>query len=402
MKLELAKRLEARTLPVLLGMVAIVAVSAPTAYYVVRVGEMRAAATITAGDAAARLGRDAHHRPVLWRYHSAKVVEALYPLPHDVTHVLVVDDHDVEVASAGEVPEAVSWTSARIPKGAGTVWVAVDLREARMTAAWLALAFLLLGCAIAFVLWWLPRRALVDAEARIDRAMGELEALNADLENQVRDRVKDLERTYAELAERDRRIRELATKAVAVQESERRAIARELHDGAGQTLTAVRLHLQILDAEGVDRAVALLDEAINEVRRALETLAPAILEEVGLVAALERLCNTVADTSSVEVEHEIDDVGTLKPAVEATLYRVAQEALHNIVRHSGAEHAWVRLNGDDDGRLVLEVEDDGRGLDDSQHGRGLRGMHERAELLDGTLRLESLERGTRVVLEIPR
>lgn len=401
MKLELAKRLEARTLPILLSMVAIVAMSAPTAYYVVRVGEMRAAATITAGDAAARLGRNAHHRPVLWRYHSAKVVEALYPLPHDVTHVLVLDDHDVEVASTGSVPHAVSWTFAAIPKSAGTVWVAVDLHEARVTAAWLALAFLVLGIVLAFVLWWLPHRALMDAEQRIDGVMGDLEALNADLENQVQDRVKDLERTYAELAERDRRIRELATKAVAVQEAERRAIARELHDGAGQTLTAVRLHLQILDAEGVDRALSLLDEAINEVRRALETLAPAILEEVGLVAAIERLCATVADTSSVEVDHELDDPGAPSPAVEATIYRVAQEALHNIVRHSHAEHASVRLHSTDD-RVVLEIEDDGRGLDDSQHGRGLRGMHERAELLDGTLRLESPERGTRVVLEIPR
>lgn len=401
MKLELAKRLEARTLPVLLSMVAIVAMSAPTAYYVVRVGEMRAAATITAGEAAVRLGRNAHHRPVLWRYHSAKVVEALYPLPHDVTHVLVLDDQDVEVASTGTVPDAVSWTLSPIPKGAGTVWVAVDLHEARMTAAWLALGFLLLGGVLAFVLWWLPRRALVDAEARIDGVMGDLEALNADLENQVQDRVADLERSYAELAERDRRIRELATKAVAVQESERRAIARELHDGAGQTLTAVRLHLQILDAEGIDRAVALLDEAINEVRRALETLAPAILEEVGLVPAIERLCATVADTSPVEVEHDLEDPGVDKAAVEATIYRVAQEALHNIVRHSGAEHASVSLSVDDE-RITLEVRDDGRGLDGSQHGRGLRGMVERAELLDGTLRLESSERGTRVVLEIPR
>ncbi len=401
MKLELAKRLESRTLPVLLSMVAIVAVSAPTAYYVVRVGEMRAAATITAGEAAGRLGRNAHYRPVLWRYHSAKVVEALYPLPHDVKHVLVLDDHDVEVASTGNVPDAVSWTSAPLPKNAGVVWVAVDLREARLTAAWLALGFLLLGGVLAFVLWWLPRRALVDAEQRIVGVMGDLEELNADLENQVQDRVADLERTYAELAERDRRIRELATKAVAVQEAERRAIARELHDGAGQTLTAVRLHLQILDADGVDRAVALLDEAINEVRRALETLAPAILEEVGLVAAIERLCATISDTSSVDVERDLVDLGELTPAVEATIYRVSQEALHNIVRHSGAESASVTLTTTDE-KVVLVVEDDGRGLDGSQHGRGLRGMHERAELLDGTLKLESPERGTRVVLEIPR
>ncbi len=398
MSVDFARGLSARTAPLLVAVIAVVTTSAPTAYYVVRVDELRAQAAQSAEELARRLAREAARRPVLWRYDSAKVAAATQ-LGYPLTRTLVRDGDGSEVLTLGQTADPLVWASHRIATG-GTVWVAQSLSAARATAGLLLAPFFLIGLALAWALWWLPRRALFAAEGRIDALVSDLEALNATLESQVQARLTDLERAYARLARSERRLRELSSRAVALQQSERRAIARDLHDGVGQTLTAVRLKLQIAGSDA--RAMALVDQAIDEVRRALDRLAPAVLDEVGLVSALGRLCETVSETSGLTVHFQGDDVGDVDAAVEATLYRIAQESLHNAVRHAEAHGARLTLQRED-GSLVLEIEDDGRGFDtQEQSGRGLRGMEERAALLGGRWSLRSEPgRGTHVRVELP-
>jgi len=402
---DFARKLSARTAPLLVAVVAVVTTSAPTAYYVVRVGELRAQAQQSAEELALRLAREAARRPVLWRYDSAKIAAATQ-LDHPLARTLVRDADGSEVLSLGQPSGPLVWASRPIPTG-GAVWVAQSLAGARRTAGLLLAPFLFIGVALAFALGWLPRRAMFRAEAHIDALVRDLQELNDTLESQVQQRLADLERAYARLAQSEERLRTLSGRALALQESERRTIARDLHDGAGQTLTAVRLQLQLLGEDPrVGRALALVDQAIEEVRAALDRLAPAVLDEVGLVPALTRLCETVSETSGLAVTFDrdpSDELPETDAATEAALYRIAQESLHNTVRHAQARRARVALEHRG-GALVLEVEDDGRGFDSTlAPGRGLRGMEERASLLGGRWTLRSKPgRGTRVRVELPR
>ncbi|HJL00811.1 MAG TPA: sensor histidine kinase [Polyangiaceae bacterium LLY-WYZ-15_(1-7)] len=406
MPLGLSRTLAARSLPVLVALVAVVGASAPTAYYVVRVDELRERGAGVARELAATLGHEAARRPILWRYDSPKVVEHLrrYRPEPAAAAVRVYDDRRVPVADSGRAPPAHVWERAALGD-AGEVWVAVGLASARRAALGLALPFFALGLLLAGVLWLLPRRALGAAEQRIRdliddlrASQRELEALNADLEGQVADRVADLE-------DRDRRLRELSARAVALQEAERRSIGRELHDGVGQVLTGIRLQLQLLAAReaAAERPLALVDQVIDEVRGAVEVLGPSVLDEVGLGDALARLCDDLGETSGLDVRLEAPAELDLAPALETATYRVAQEALHNAQRHADAERIELRLALGE--RLRLEVRDDGVGFDPAaveEGGHGLRGMRERAELLGGSLEIASAPgEGTAILLELP-
>ena len=214
-----------------------------------------------------------------------------------------------------------------------------------------------------------------------------------DLEREVRARSSELSAAYAELQRKEARLRDLSSRTAALEEDERRAIARELHDSAGQALTAIRIHLQLLgeSVEGpsmrelVAQTVAMTDETLEEIRRAVRMLGPAILDEIGLAQALERYCDDFAERSRTEVTRSIDTgASALSAAVESACYRIAQEALTNVAKHAAARHVSVRASIEA-GALVLEVRDDGRGFSPSEpsNGRGLTGMRERTELLGG-------------------
>lgn len=202
--------------------------------------------------------------------------------------------------------------------------------------------------------------------------------------------------------------REAGAAALAAQESERARIAQELHDGVGQSLTAVLLDAGRLSDGGVvgtADVVRIRDTtraALEEVRSVARQLRPHVLEDLGLRSALTGLTQDLFSRGPTHAVRRIEaDLDGLDEGVEVVVFRVAQEALTNVARHAGAETVEVELSRAD-GVLVLEIRDDGRGLPPGARGTGLRGMAERAALVGGTVRLRALpERGTSVRLVIP-
>lgn len=206
--------------------------------------------------------------------------------------------------------------------------------------------------------------------------------------------------------------RHASDRLLTVQEDERRRLARELHDGVGQTITALTL---TLDAAGsavapseADARLAsarrLAEDALAETRDLANRLRPARLEQIGLAAAVRDLASRAGLPVRVQVDPAAAEAGLLDPTATAETYRIVQEAICNAARHSGAPEARVTL-AVRDGMLRVAVADEGRGFDPAigrQSGLGLAGMRERAVLLGGHLRVESAPgEGTRVVLDVP-
>jgi two-component system sensor histidine kinase UhpB len=182
-------------------------------------------------------------------------------------------------------------------------------------------------------------------------------------------------------------------RVLSAQEAERRRIAQELHDQIGQNLTAVVLELRRLQghvaeewAETLADAQELARESLEELRRISYELRPAALDDLGLASALEALGNAVGRRAEIEVVLEVGpQLPPLAPDVELAVYRIAQEALTNAVRHSGCRHVRVRLSAEDD-VVYLRVADDGHGLGAlPRSGGGVRGMRERALMIGGRL-----------------
>jgi two-component system sensor histidine kinase UhpB len=199
--------------------------------------------------------------------------------------------------------------------------------------------------------------------------------------------------------------RESARRALGAQEEERLRIARELHDEVGQALTAVLLQLDraAAEAQPAERIIEAREAAratLEEVRAIARNLRPEALDDLGLAAALRQLCNE-AERSGVEVERRISSEVRLSPEVEVVVYRVAQEALTNVLRHAAAERLVCVLEPSGAG-AELRVIDDGRGRGDSAPGSGLQGMRERAVLTGATLEISSpASGGTCVSLRVP-
>jgi two-component system, NarL family, sensor histidine kinase UhpB len=195
--------------------------------------------------------------------------------------------------------------------------------------------------------------------------------------------------------------RDSGLRALAAQEGERRRIALELHDEVGQALTAAMLRLDGAEAE---TARETLREALEEVREIARRLRPEALDDLGLSNSLRALVASMARSARLDVSPEIDpELPELTAEQELVVYRVAQEALTNAVRHSGATRIRFSLTSRSR-ELVLEVEDDGRGFDPAQErdGSGILGMRERALLVRAGLEIDSAPgEGTSVRLRVP-
>jgi two-component system, NarL family, sensor histidine kinase UhpB len=214
--------------------------------------------------------------------------------------------------------------------------------------------------------------------------------------------IAELTVAFNEMVERlESERRDSALRALAAQEGERRRIALELHDEVGQTLTAAMLRLDRVD---VEEAKEGLRAALVDVRDIARRLRPEALDDLGLRNALRALVASVARDARLDVAPEIDaELPPLSPEQELVVYRVAQEALTNALRHAGASALRFSLRAEGD-EVVLLVEDNGHGFDPrlTSPASGIRGMRERALLVRAQLEVDSaLDGGTMVRLRTP-
>ncbi|MDQ3057209.1 MAG: sensor histidine kinase [Pseudomonadota bacterium] len=232
--------------------------------------------------------------------------------------------------------------------------------------------------------------------------------------------IDTLRQQYQSLLERlqrnEREFRRLGRSVWQVQEDEQRRLARELHDGIGQNLTALKHRLSQLrdddDAaqqarfrERIDTAIALCADTLEDTRELSRLLRPPILDDLGLEPALRWLARSLGESANLAITLEIEALPPLDGELQTLLYRVAQEAFNNASKHAQASNVLLRLIARD-GRVQLQVVDDGRGCDPEQAlrsgGSGLGGMRERLRLYGGGLELHSTPgAGTRLRAIVP-
>ncbi len=215
-------------------------------------------------------------------------------------------------------------------------------------------------------------------------------------------------------------LRQLAQQVVSAQEEERRRLSHELHDEAGQVLTALKIGLNLVQAdlpteaqtlhERINEAIALTDMTMERLRTLARNLRPPALDTAGLNPTLEGLCREIARRIQISIEYTGEDLPVLPDMINICLYRFLQEALTNVTKHAQATAVWVKLSAS--GHTVnLMVKDNGRGFDhqswltaESQlKGIGLLGMRERLEVLGGWLEIKSQPgQGTCLIAHLPR
>lgn len=254
---------------------------------------------------------------------------------------------------------------------------------------------------------WDPPRALTEAERDLLGSVAGLVAVaveNADLLERLRQEEESLEGALK--------------KTLAAQEEERRRIARELHDDTSQILHALMMNIDLLETQGTgDEAVraklravkAMAEQAGRNLDKVMLDLRPALLDELGLVAALRWYVSQVREAWGMPIGFEVSHARRLPSHVEVATFRIAQEAVTNAVKYAEATHIDVSVEVGED-TLIVRVSDDGKGFDVSEvsarartgEAAGLLGMRERTELLEGRLSIESrLGEGTSVTAEIP-
>jgi len=436
-RLRLRAYLAARLRPLAVLVATVVATAAPAASFLLGRRALEIQTTAAARQVADVVRSDAELRPALWKYDALKLIQHLrsYEVEESIVRIDVVDARGVPIDPIDDDvvamlrDEQLLWQSSPVfvnNQRVAEVWVAMSTADLRRSTLLLFAIFGLLGATMAGIMYALPMRSVARAQAEIgallDRLRGsqaELATLNESLERQVGERSSELSSAYNQLQRKEQNLREVTSRAVELQEEERRQIARDLHDAAGQTLTAIRINLQLLadalarnagsDAERelelARRTTGLVDETVEEIRRAVQSLGASVLEDVGLVRAIERMCDDVSDRTGAVVEHHIVLDVPLPSVLETTCYRVVQEALTNVTRHARATHVEVDVEVDLDD-LRVSIADDGRGFNpgevDAGRSRGLVGMRERVELLGGRLELSTRKGGgARVAATLP-
>jgi signal transduction histidine kinase len=251
-------------------------------------------------------------------------------------------------------------------------------------------------------------------------AMGEIRrrreevlcAAQRELEEAVKERTVELDRT-------NQNLRELSARLMQLQDEERRRIARELHDSVGQMLAALGMNLAAVGtdierltkaANTVNDSAALVQELSREVRTISHLLHPPLLDEAGLASALRWYIEGFAERSKIKVDLEVPaDFERLARESETAIFRTVQECLTNIHRHSESPTARIRITASD-GHICVEVEDRGKGIPPEKQfemastgtpGVGIRGMRERLRQLGGSLDIHSNGKGTLIVARLP-
>jgi PAS domain S-box-containing protein len=239
------------------------------------------------------------------------------------------------------------------------------------------------------------------------------------LDSEVRARTMQLEQRNREMERQSEQVRDLSWRLLRAQDDERRHIARELHDSAGQTIAVLAMSLDRLihkmgtqapeistDAQSIQETVHQLQ---REVRTASYLLHPPLLDEIGLASALSWYVRGLVERSGLEVKLDIaEDFGRLPHDMELTIFRLVQECLTNIHRHSGSKTAAIRIIRRED-QIQIEISDQGKGMSTSElaaaqssrSGVGISGMRERLRQFHAQMQIESDETGTRVTVVIP-
>ncbi|MGB8064062.1 MAG: sensor histidine kinase [Candidatus Sulfotelmatobacter sp.] len=222
------------------------------------------------------------------------------------------------------------------------------------------------------------------------------------------------------ILERTAELQNLSQRLLKVQDEERRKLARDLHDSTGQTLAALKISISLLEEKCkqnsstlglVSEVAALADQAIEEIRTTSYLLHPPLLDEVGFPCAAEWYVQGFAQRSGINVTLDLAAAGERLPArIETALFRVLQESLTNVHRHSAAKRVSVRFRQEAEA-AILEIRDFGRGIPAerlaqlrkirAETGVGLAGMRERLNELKGELEIESDGRGTRLRAVVP-
>ena len=262
----------------------------------------------------------------------------------------------------------------------------------------------------------------ITAQVRTEQILRQSEErfrkLSESLDAEVRARTRELEVRNADVLRQSDQLRDLSRRLLNAQDQERRRIARELHDSAGQTLTVLGMGLAQLSqriapsntelTSQLGQAEQLVQQLHQEIRTMSYLLHPPLLDETGLAPALTWYVEGLTSRSGLEISLSISDFDRLPRDMELVVFRVVQECLTNIHRHSGSKKASIRIEREGTS-LTVEVQDQGRGMSPERMaelqtrsaGLGLRGMRERVRQLEGEVQIDSGKSGTRVLVTIP-
>jgi PAS domain S-box-containing protein len=262
----------------------------------------------------------------------------------------------------------------------------------------------------------------ITEQKRAERALREseerLRTLTDGLETQVRIRTRELEQRNAEVVQQSEQLRELSNRLVQTQDDERRRIARELHDSAGQLLTALGLNLSSITElarqnlpldKTIEDSHALIQQLSKEIRTMSYLLHPPLLDENGLSEAIRWYVQGLMERSDLQIELGISqNFGRLPGEMELSVFRIVQECLTNIHRHSDSKTATIRLSRRAES-VSLEIQDEGKGISPEKlagiraqrSGVGITGMRERIRHFGGALDIQSGATGTKILVELP-
>jgi signal transduction histidine kinase len=261
------------------------------------------------------------------------------------------------------------------------------------------------------------KRAKDELERKVQERTAELAMTIRALQNEI----KEHRQTEIALRESEEQLRELSRKILEAQENERKLVAQEIHDSIGGSLAAIKFALEeklesmeqnpLPEVISLEKIISHVDEAINESRRISANLRPSLLDDLGLLATISWFCREFGKLHpDLRIEQQLETAEDEIPEMlKVVIYRVLQEAMNNVAKHSDAKRVRLHLV-EQDNRIEMSVADDGRGFDPADHfaeprtvgGFGLQGMRDRTMLCDGKFEIASEKgKGTTVHVSLP-